>query len=192
MLQANLTRLRAAYGHGGTGAAVRRNWSAALVWKLNHLFTSNTIISATVRSLNEKLERVIGLPPETPPSAGGQGLRRQNRTRSIRTVGGGGGGLSRIDERDYSGLGVGDYGRRRDSYSSRRWRGGHPQAGDGRSPPSTSGRSRLSSSSPSVLARQRHRDEEARRRHSDRRRRGPPARYYGEEESRRGRGGRSA
>ncbi|CAN0327251.1 unnamed protein product, partial [Ectocarpus fasciculatus] len=39
MLQANLTRLRAAYGHGGTGAAVRRNWAAALVWKLNHLFT---------------------------------------------------------------------------------------------------------------------------------------------------------
>ncbi|CBN74398.1 FYVE zinc finger protein [Ectocarpus siliculosus] len=171
MLQANLTRLRAAYGHGGTGAAVRRNWAAALVWKLNHLFTSNTVISAVVRSLNEKLERVIGLPPVTPPSAGGQGLRRQNRTRSFRTVGGGGGGggsetgrrrgrfdslpagsgrddwgggrggLSRIDEQDYSGLGVGDYGRRRDSNSSRRWRGGYPPAGDGRSPPSTSGRS---------------------------------------------------
>ncbi|CAM9114184.1 unnamed protein product [Ectocarpus sp. 12 AP-2014] len=167
MLQANLTRLRAAYGHGGTGAAVRRNWAAALVWRLNHLFTSNTVISAVVRSLNEKLERVIGLPPVTPPSAGGQGLRRQNRTRNLRTVGGGGGetgrrrgrfdslpagsgrddwgggrgGLSRIDEQDYSGLGVGDYGRRRDSYSSRRWRGGYQQVGDGRSPPSTSGRS---------------------------------------------------
>ncbi|CAM9643885.1 unnamed protein product [Ectocarpus sp. 4 AP-2014] len=218
MLQANLTRLRAAYGHGGTGAAVRRNWAAALVWKLNHLFTSNTVISAVVRSLNEKLERVIGLPPVTPPSAGGQGLRRQNRTRSFRTVGGGGGGetgrrkgrfdslpagpsrddwgggrggLSRIDEQDYSGLGVGDYGRRRDSYSSRRWRGGYPQARDGRSPPSASGRSRLTSSPSSVLARQRHQDEEARHRQSDRRRRGPPARYYGEE-SRRGRGGRSA
>ncbi|CAN0091235.1 unnamed protein product, partial [Ectocarpus fasciculatus] len=172
MLQANLTRLRAAYGHGGTGAAVRRNWAAALVWKLNHLFTSNTVISAVLRSLNEKLERVMGLPPVTPPSAGGQGLRRQNRTRSFRTVGGGGGnggesgrrrgrfdplpagsggddwgggggggGLSRIDEQDYSGLGVGDYGRRRDSYSSsRRWRGGgYPQAGDGRSSPSSTG-----------------------------------------------------
>lgn len=30
-------RLHAAYGRGGTGAAVRGNWAATLVWKLNHV-----------------------------------------------------------------------------------------------------------------------------------------------------------
>lgn len=32
-------RLRAAYGHGGTGTALRRNWAASLVWKVNHVLT---------------------------------------------------------------------------------------------------------------------------------------------------------
>lgn len=32
-------RLRAAYGHGGTGTALRRNWAASLVWKLNDVVT---------------------------------------------------------------------------------------------------------------------------------------------------------
>lgn len=32
-------RLRAAYGHGETGMALRRSWAASLVWKLNHVVT---------------------------------------------------------------------------------------------------------------------------------------------------------
>lgn len=32
-------RLRAAYGDGGTGVAVRGNWGAALLWKINRAVT---------------------------------------------------------------------------------------------------------------------------------------------------------
>eukprot|EP00752_Nemacystus_decipiens_P015601 g13924.t1 len=82
-LQTNLTRLRAAYGHGGTGTALRRNWAASLVWKLNHVVTRNRVISGAIGALNDRLEQAIGLPP-LPPSAGGRGLRRQSSTRNFR------------------------------------------------------------------------------------------------------------
>ncbi|CAN0033008.1 unnamed protein product [Pylaiella littoralis] len=174
-LQANLTRLGAAYGRGGTGAAVRRNWAASLVWKVNRVVRRNRFISTSFMAVNNLLERAIGLPPSphTPPGDGRRGLRRQHQTRDFR---GGrlssssshpssgdisprvegedddwaGLGLSRIDE-DCSGMGVGVYddgSRRRERSNRYRFSRAGYHAGDGSSA-SPGGGGRLSRS-PSV------------------------------------------